>query len=83
MLKGLIPALFLSLSLATSQNLIVLNKSENTAMFFNLKNDSLISQLQTGETLLMVNLHKINFLNILTAQSITPIRGSSQVGINE
>ncbi|CUS88048.1 YncE family protein [Candidatus Kryptonium thompsonii] len=49
MLKGLIPALFLSLSLATSQNLIVLNKSENTAMFFNLKNDRLISQLQTGE----------------------------------
>lgn len=49
MFKRLMPALLLSLSLATSQNLIVLNKSENTAMFFNLKNDSLISQLPTGE----------------------------------
>ncbi len=49
MLKKLTLISLLFLSLTMSQNLIVLNKSENTAMFFDLKNDSLIAQLSTGE----------------------------------
>lgn len=49
MLKKLALISLLFLSLGVSQNLIVLNKSENTAMIFDLKNNSLIAQLSTGE----------------------------------
>jgi len=49
MLKKLIPVLLLPVFISLSQNLIVLNKSENSAIFFDTKNDKLLAQIPTGE----------------------------------
>jgi len=49
MLKKLIPVLLLPVFISLSQNLIVLNKSENSAIFFDTKNDKLLAQMPTGE----------------------------------
>ncbi len=48
MLKKLTFLLALPFFISIAQNLIVLNKSENTAMFFDLKKDKLLAQLPTG-----------------------------------
>ncbi len=50
MLKKLISTLALPLFISFSQNLIILNKSENTAIFFNVKEDKTLGQLPTGES---------------------------------
>lgn len=48
MLKKIL-ILFIPLYISLSQNLIVLNKSDNTAMIFDLKKDKLLIQIPTGE----------------------------------
>ncbi len=50
MLKKLIPSLILPFFISFSQNLIILNKSENTAIFFDVKKDKTLGQLPTGES---------------------------------
>ncbi len=49
MFKRILFIFVLPLFVSLSQNLIVLNKSENTLMIFDLKNDKLLAQLPTGE----------------------------------
>ncbi|MDW8108582.1 MAG: YncE family protein [Candidatus Kryptonium sp.] len=49
MFKKSIFVLIFHISFSLSQNLIVLNKFDNTAMIFDLKTDKLITQFQTGE----------------------------------
>lgn len=49
MLKKSILALALPFFISLSQNLIVLNKSENTAIFFDIKKDKTLVVLPTGE----------------------------------
>lgn len=49
MFKKLISALVLPLFISFSQNLVILNKSENTATFFDTENNKLLGQLPTGE----------------------------------